>query len=72
MIWFVTVVQRWIRLLYSGITLRTKEANAVPQDVMRKWCVSDGGLIYSPASLLNKPSLVINCVARSKQRSHYR
>ena len=34
-------VKRWVRWLYSGITVRTKEANAVPWDVMPKWCVSD-------------------------------
>ena len=51
-------VRRWIKWLYSGLTLRKKEANAVPWDVMPKSSFSDGGLIYCPASLLNKPSMV--------------
>jgi hypothetical protein len=53
-------MKRRIRWLYGVITLRTKEANAVPKDVMPKWCVSDGGLFYSAASLLTKPSFVVN------------
>ena len=52
------LVQRWIRWLYSAITLPKKEANAVPWDVMPKLCFSDGGQIYSAVSLLNKPSMV--------------
>ena len=31
-------VKRWVRWFYGGITLRTKEANAVPWDVMPKRC----------------------------------
>ena len=51
-------VQRWFRWFYCGITLRKKEANAVPWDIMPKSSFPDGGLIYCPASLLNKPSMI--------------
>jgi hypothetical protein len=31
-------VGRWVRWSFGNITYRTKEANAVPWDVMPKWC----------------------------------